>query len=459
MSERHLADRILPVLVAVIAAVGVTLTVTRLSYFTYDEGVYFHQAAEWARGRTPYTDFFVPQPPGILCLGCVAEKVGAGVGGVRAVTLLCGLILLCQTYRLARRISGPAAWAAVGFLASSAEWNYVTLEAATQTPTTVLILLAVELMQRNRLTWAGVAIGFATVFRIQAMTLLPGLGLAVLVRDGWRIGLIGNLKLANAVVVAGAIHGPLIALLSGYWEGVFAFQFDRPRMAWASRVEVLSETFGQPAVLFGLLAAVGVALKNGPLRPLGVLGLTTTAVTAFSGNSLFRPYFLAALPVLAVCGAAVVNELLERFRHPPRAWAVVAVLTVASGIGAIRLHAGLDRNRESHLRFLAEIRHTDARVWLTTDGRLMEISGKRMVTDFFATDPGGLFVRDPQRFQLWFREMLAQADAVAVTDLLARMLDAESATAVLASGKPTAYESKDGRGLLHDLAGRPPLPR
>ncbi len=481
MTGRHLADRVLPPLVVLVAALAVVHTAARLPYFSYDEGVYFHQAAEWARGRTPYTDFFVPQPPGILCVGWASEKVGVGIGGVRAFTALCGLVLLYQTYRLGRRVSDPVGWAAAGFLASSAEWTYTALEAATQTPATVLILLAVELVLAKRLGWAGVVIGLATLFRVQAMTLLPGLGLAVFVRDGFfrsrkrerrtteepsltlpaRTGPSltlpapnGLVKLASAVVVAAAIHGLLSATVPGYWEGVFQFQFDRPRMVWESRAEVLTETFGQPAAVFGLLAAAGFVLKDGGMRPLGIIGLVTAVVTAFAGNSLFRPYFVAVLPLLAVCGATAVNELLARFRHPPRAWAVVAVLTAACGIGAIRLHAELDRNREPHRQFLDAIRATPADVWLTTDGRLLELTGKRMAGDYFATDPGGLFVRDPTRFQSWFRERLVTADAVAVTDLLTMIADEDTARAVFASGKPVVFESDDGRRTFSRLAGK-----
>lgn len=445
MSDRHLADRVLPVLVVLTAARGVVLTAATVPYFSYDEGVYFHMATEWARGGVPYSDFFVPQPPGILGLGWVSVKLGFGVDGVRAISMLCGLLMLYQTYRLGRRVSAPVGWAAAGFLASTAEWTYTSIEAATQAPTVVLILLAVELMLAKRLLWAGIVIGLATVFRIQALTLLPGLGLAVLVRDGWRNGFIGNLKLATAVLVAGAIHGLLSLTRPGYWDGVFGFQFDRPRMPWGLRSEVLTETFAQPAALFGLFAAVAVVLRKGELRPVGIVALVTTAVTAFAGNSLFRPYFVAVLPLLAVCGAMVVNDILARFRYPPRGWAVVAVLTVVSGIGAIRLHAEMDRNREPHQRFLDEIRATPAEVWLTTDGRLMDITGKRMVTDFLATDPGGLFVRDPVRFQTWFREMLPKADAVAVTDLLAVIADEDTARAILNSGKPLVYESNSRR--------------
>ncbi len=454
MTGRHLADRVLPVLVMLVAALAVVHTATRLPYFSYDEGVYFHQAAEWARGRTPYTEFFVPQPPGILCVGWAAEKLGVGIGGVRAFTVLCGLVLLYQTYRLGRRVSALVGWAAAGFLASTAEWTYTALEAATQTPATVLILLAVELVLAKRLGWAGVVIGLATLFRVQALTLLPGLGLAVLARDGWRAGLIGSVKLASAVGVAVAIHGLLSMTVTGYWDGVFRFQFDRPRMPWQTRTQVLTETFGQPAAVFGLLAAVGLMLKDGGMRPLAIAGLVTAVVTAFAGNSLFRPYFIAVLPLLAVSGAAMVNELLERFRHPPRAWAVVAVLTAVCGIGAIRLHAELERNREPHRRFLDAIRDTPADVWLTTDGRLLELTGKRMVDDYFATDPGGLFVRDPVRFQVWFRELLPKADAVAVTDLLAMIADEDTARAVSASGKPVVYESDDGRRAFNELAGK-----
>ena len=458
MTGRHLADRVLPVLVVLVAAVAVVHTATRLPYFSYDEGVYFHQAAEWARGRTPYSEFFVPQPPGILCVGWAAEKLGVGISGVRAFTVLCGLVLLYQTYRLGRRASAPVGWAAAGFLASTAEWTYTALEAATQTPATVLILLAVELTLAKRLGWAGVVIGLATLFRVQALTLLPGLGLAVLVRDGLRSGLVGNVKLASAVVVAVAIHGTLAVTVAGYWDGVVRFQFDRPRMPWTDRRDVFLQTFGQPAAVFGLLAAVGVVLKNCGMRPLGGVGLMTTAVTVFAGNSLFRPYFVAVLPLLAVCGAVVVNDLLERFHHPPRAWAVVAVLTAVCGIGAIRLHAELERNREPHRRFLDAIRGTPADVWLTTDGRLLELTGKRMVSDYFATDPGGLWVRDPMRFQAWFRETLGMADAVAVTDLLVVMLvksaDSESARVLLASGKPAVFESEDGWQKFHELAGK-----
>jgi len=447
VSDRHLADRALPVLVVLAAAIGVVLTAATVPYFSYDEGVYFHMAAEWARGREPYSDFFVPQPPGILCLGWTAEKLNVGIGGVRAVSVLCGLLILYQTYRLGRRISAPVGWAAAGFLASTAEWTYTSIEAATQAPTAVVLLLAVELMLAKRLLWAGVAIGLATVFRIQALTLLPGLGLAVLIQSGWRAAFIGNLKLAAAVLVAGAIHGLLSLTVAGYWDGVFGFQFDRPRMPWGLRSEVLTETFAQPAAVFGLLAAIAVTLRKGVLRAVGIVALVTTAATAFAGNSLFRTYFIAVLPLLAACGAAVVNDILARSQYPPRAWAVVAVLTVASGIGAIRLHAEVDRKRESHRRFLDDIRATPAEVWLTTDGRLLDITGKRMVPDFLATDPGGLFVRDPVRFQAWFREMLPKADAVAVTDLLAAVADPDTARAILNCGKPLVFES-DSHQLL-----------
>src|SRR5262245_42863740 len=77
----------------------------RVAFSMYDEGVYYYQSVLFARGQVPYRDFFVPQPPALLFVGAACERIGAGLTGVRAFNWLCGLVLLLQTYRLARRIA------------------------------------------------------------------------------------------------------------------------------------------------------------------------------------------------------------------------------------------------------------------------------------------------------------------------------------------------------------------
>ena len=70
----------------------IAVLVPRFAFNLYDEGVYFYEGALWARGQTPYADYFVPQPPGIVMIGAASDLGGIGISGSRAVSLACSLV-------------------------------------------------------------------------------------------------------------------------------------------------------------------------------------------------------------------------------------------------------------------------------------------------------------------------------------------------------------------------------
>jgi hypothetical protein len=452
--------------VALCAALGVTAW--RAVHWSYDEGVYYYQACLWARGARPYTDFFVPQPPGVIALGAAAERLGLGIGGVRAVTFGCALGILYQTAALCRRVAERAGLGdptgagrvAALFVAATMEFGHTAVEAATFAPAGLLTVTAARLVVgewRWRYWAAGAVLGLATGVRVQAATLGPALAAAVVCLDGWAAGAAGVVRMGvGFAVAAAAVHaGPAVAV-PGYWNGVFGFHLVRQRVGLDHRVWTLTGFAGQPQVLFGCLAAVvQCAAARGAVRALGWAAVLGMAITTLTGNSLFRPYYLLVFPLAAAAGALAVAAVRDRIGRPAGVWAVTAVATCYSGIGVTSGIAAANRGVAVDRVFVAEIRATPADVWLTTDAKVVDAAGKRVSADYYATDPAGLELLGNARFQEWVLARLAEADAVAATELLGMLVTPDTARRILDSGKPVVYEHPEARRRLYDLAGRP----
>jgi hypothetical protein len=452
---------------AVIAAtVGLTATVLGRPAFTmYDEGVYCYQAVLLARGEMPYRDFFCPQPPGVLLIGAVCERVGAGVVGVRLVSWLCGLVLLLQAYRLAQRISvagvgDPGCRVAPVLVAVTVVFAYQSIQGATNMPAACLESAACLLVLhggRWRFVLAGVVLATATALRLQSLGAVPGLLVLVRLahgREGFgaRIaGLLGALGFGCA-----ALHLVLAAGLPGYWENVVGFQTNRVRTDWTDRGEQVWEFLQEPVAVLGLPAALWFAIQgDGRVRGVAVHALITTGVITVAGNSLSVMYYLPVLPLLAACAAVGLMRLTRGL-----AWALALVSLGAAAVRgwwvATVILAQTGPNAE-HAACVARLRSAPGEAVLTSDGRIAVLAGKRAVRDYYATDPNALQLLGPERFHAWFAAVLPGADAVVITPQLLMWMSPANAAAVRSCGKPVLFDTEFTRTVFENAYG--PVPR
>ncbi|QJW96712.1 glycosyltransferase family 39 protein [Frigoriglobus tundricola] len=447
---------------AVVAAVaGLTATALARPAFTmYDEGVYYFQAVLFARGEVPYRDFFCPQPPGVLLVGALSERIGAGLTGVRAVSWLCGLVLLAQTYRLTGRLTnegGPSVAAVL--VAVTVVFAYQSIQGATNMPAAALETAACLLVVgggRNGFVAAGLVLAAATVFRLPAVVATPGLVLLGLFAHGrsgfwpraaWLLGALG--------IACAAIHLTLAAAVPGYFDNVFGFQTARVRTDWADRGGQVWELLSEPVALLGLPAALGLAVfGGGVVRGVAVHALVTTAAVTVAGNALSVMYYLPVLPLLAACAA---RALVRAAR--PRPWALAAVIGAVAVVRGpwvatvVLAQVGPD---DEHAACVAILRTVPGAVVLTSDGRIAVLAGKRVVPGYYATDPNALHLVAPERFHAWFAAALPRADTVVVTPQLMMWMSPANAAAVRTGGKPVLFDTEGTRAAFVTTYG--PVP-
>lgn len=448
-------------LVVIAAVAGLTApALARPAFTMYDEGVYYYQAVLFARGEVPYRDFFCPQPPGVLLIGALSERIGAGLTGVRVVSWACGLLLLAQTFRLTERLAGAsAAFVAAVLVAVTVVFAFQSIQGATNMPAAVLETGACLLLLgggRNGFAAAGLVLAAATVFRLPAIVTTPGLlwlGLFAHGRTGFwsrAVWLLGTLAIACA-----AIHLTLTATLPGYFDNVVGFQTARVRTDWTDRGGQVWELLQEPAAALGLPSALWFAVRgSGAVRGVAVHALVTTAVITVAGNALSVMYYLPVLPLLAACAA---RGLVRTVGSKP--WALAAVvLAVAVGRGpyvATVVTAQMEPNDE-HAACVAALRAVPGAAVLTSDGRIAVLAGKRVVPDYYATDPNALHLVALERFHAWFAAVLPRADIVVVTPQLMMWMSPANAAAVRADGKPVLFDTERTRAAFEATYG--PVP-
>ncbi len=441
-----------------------------LSY--YDEGVYYHQGVLWAQGQRPYTDYFVPQPPGILMAGAASYRCGTGLAGVRVLTWLCGLVVLYQTFWITRRSAqrcqlappGLIGLTAAALVVCSNRFVYTCTQAGTDMPSTCLVLAVLQVLlvtECRRGMLPGALLGLSTLIRLQPASFLPGIVMMILMTDasGRRIRtaalFVGGFILAFALG-----HGALALVAPGYTEGVFLFQMQRLRVGTGEKLLILLQFLGEPHVGFAAVA-VGCTLASPvrAVRSLAWLAAYLVIVTTFSGNVLYLIYFLPSLPLLMTAASLVIASAARTIGGGP--WPhFFAVLVAACGTGLSIKSEFLDQRRLDpiHRRYIEAVRAAPGAVLLTDDGRVAVAAGKRLVADYYATDPNALFQLDPERFRGWLRDVLPQADAVGVSPKFFDWLTSADARLLRDSGKPLIFESEALERSFDSKANRVPNP-
>ncbi len=314
-----------------------------------DDGVYLGAALRTVGGSRPYRDFDFVHPPGIIYLlapfAGLAELVGEpmamhaariAIAAVGATTTL--LIYLTVAHVDARAGLLAGACYAVGAGALSGE-RTVMLE-----PVLSFCLIASIYWLGNsgrRQMLSGGLVGLAAVTKLWMLPIAPILLYVVWRRHG-RVA--ATRWLAAALVTVTVLVLPAVVLAgSGFFDQVFAYQFDRARAwhGWVPRAAHLA-VVGDITRLIGLdeqrgLAAIAVvlfllslvALWSSEGRIWAILTLATTAVV-MSGPAFFDHYaaFVAAPQAIAL-GFAAAGPLARLLRVAVPATLVVIALAAA----------------------------------------------------------------------------------------------------------------------------------
>ena len=435
---------------AVLIGVAALLAaVPRTAFTMYDEGVYYYQAVLLTRGQVPYTDYFVPQPPGILLIGAACEWIGSGIAGVRAFNWVCGLVLLAQTFRLTRRVcQGTGIRQAepfgVALVAATVVFAYQSIHGATNTPAACLEVAASLLIlgtNKRRFALAGFVIAFATAVRLPSLIAAPGLLLLIgfadgrsgfLARAAWFLGALG--------VGCAVIHLTCVVALPGYFDNVVGFQSNRVRTDWSDRAGQIREFLSEPAVILGVPAALWF-LRAGPpeLRGIAAHGLLSAVCISVAGKTLSVMYYLPVLPLFAACVAVAVVRLAEGVSRLFALVPLVAItvrVPVIVGVILVQLHPNAE-----HAACVAAVRNAPGDVVLVADGRIAVLAGKRLPADYYATDPNALHLLGREKFHEWFATMLPTVDMVVVTPPLLWWMSRGNVEQLLASGKPVFFDT------------------
>lgn len=432
----------------------------------YDEGVYYYQSVLLMDGRRPYTDFAVPQPPGILAIGSASIAAGTGVTGMRLVSWFCAMAVLYQTYWLGRCIAGRCeaespnlvGITAAAFFIVSNRTVYLLTQGATEMPALALALAATQLLLVGgpKRAWVpGVVLGLATVFRLQPASYLPGYLLLIAATNGLR----GSIRpvvlfLLGFGLTAALIHGALAALVPKYADCVFLFQFQRERMSVGEKALGLIRFLGEPHVGFAAVAVACLAAGCPPFgRGVGWYAAAVLLATSFSGNVLNLVYYVPVLPYMMTAAALVIDAAC-RALGGSRFVFVGAVTVAVAGSGLQNRFELMEQRRLDpiHRRFIDDVRSAPSETVWTLDGRIAALAGKRLVDDYYATDPNMLYARRRELFQTWIRNTLPKADLVAVTAGVVAFLRAPDARYIRASGKPMVFESDETEQAFQALA-------
>ncbi len=453
-------------LIAAIALVAL-LHAPRATFSYYDEGVYYYQSVLLAQGERPYADFAVPQPPGILAVGAASKLTGVGLPGVRLASWACGMVALYQTFWLARLVAGrcrsdnPAlvGVTAAALVAVSNRTVCALTSGATELFALCLGLAAAQLVLVGvpRRAWLpGVVLGLATLFRLQPASYLPGFLALMVAVHGPRAAIRPFLLFSFGFgLTAAACHGALSALVTNYVDCVFAFQLERTRMTFSEKVLGLLQFLSETHVGFAVVSTACLAAGRSPAgRGVGWYAAVMLVVTTFSGTVLNLLYYVPVLPFLMTAAALVVDAAGRAFGG--RAVFVAAVAVAAGGTAFQNKAELLDQRRPdaAHREFLGRLRAAPGGTVWTLDGRVAELAGKRLVADYYATDPNMLFARRRELFRAWMRETAPRADVVAVTALVVTWLTPDDARFLAGAGKELLFESEDTERSYRALLSR-----
>lgn len=164
-----------------------------------------HLMLQWDQSPLPYPDTNFG-PLHTILLWIPYKLTGQTVLPNRIMTLLFGMLMFWPLYRLVRRRFGPPeALASAALLAGLYPLSVASVVTLSEVPFVFFILLGLDLIDEltlrptirwSRLVGGALAINAACALRFEAWALLPIIGLYVLIRRGWKEGLIFNALLA-----------------------------------------------------------------------------------------------------------------------------------------------------------------------------------------------------------------------------------------------------------------------
>lgn len=359
------------VLVAVTAAAVRIIPVLRgaglYGRISYDGSVYYGAAAALSRGLTPYRDFLLLHPPGIMLALLPFAALGQlrgdaeGLAVARVAFMLLGAV---NAVLLSRILRPHGRWAAAAgglfyavFFPAVFMERSISLEAAA----TLCTLAALWLLLRPRLgtlpgtsslLLAGMLLGFGAGLKIWGVVVAAAVVAWCLRSLGVRSAVLTG---CGAALGVGLVCGPFfVAAPREMWRMVVLDQLGRPPSPKSLAVRVKDilgvagpgdlplPTVPLPVVVAALVLAVLAVVLAFTTRTgrVAVVVLTSCVALLLLTPSWFAHYAgLAAAPAALVVGAAA-SRVVE---HANRQWtiALVGVLAATSlvwsvGIGVTR---------------------------------------------------------------------------------------------------------------------------
>ena len=418
-----------------------------------NEGVYLYSASLWAGGVRPYADFFLAHPPGVIALAAGGLRLGIGMVGLRLIFWLGGFVLALLVMRLVTTGRSPREKGVLPIVAATAISltfsSEIVLDGTslvmTDLPAMLLVMVGVVCLlgrSRWRAVAAGLFVAMATVFKLQALVVLPGFFVLNWASRGLRGGTRDNLVLGISIVVlTGLIHILLADSFTHYIQDVCVFQFrrSRPRMNLASRIQVLKYVLAEPPFVLGLVgSAMLLAAREGTRRGFGWFCLVTTVALTLAGKTLCVHYYLMIIPFLSVSAAWLLVGFHRATPGIKRRAVMLGVVAVA-GIQVLNLATRIGRpirDRAWETRLIQRLRELPARTILTADPKIALLGGKSLPRDYYIPDNYPLIDAGGGSYERWVSEILPSCDCVVITSRLRRDMGRSNFDAIVRSGKP-----------------------
>ncbi|MFO0892146.1 MAG: hypothetical protein U0790_23785 [Isosphaeraceae bacterium] len=420
-------------------------------YVGEDAFVYMGSAEIVCQGKTPYVDFAMAHPPGLLMLAVPLRRLGLGMVGQGYVFFAIGLALAglvgWLTSRLGARGALAVSFGVLATLSSRLLFEHQAQVMSDLPAAVILTLSAVALLSEGwgALGVSAILLVAAAFFRLQCLTALPGLLLINWAIRGARLGTIRNIVLVALVLVLhSAVTMAIEARFPGYLKIAYGFQLSRPAISVGKRVMVINEILDYPEILLGLLAAIWLSFaKDRRVRGLALFGLATFLGAAIPGKSLYSHYFLSVLPSILVCISLLVGPGLVSGRR--RLPIMICILLVM----AMQLYDAVNRvrlGRTLHAKYspiVARVRAIPEKV-LLANPLYVVLGEKTFVDDYFA--PDYLMPLINQRFDEWLRTSVGKADALLIDKaFFGDRASPQTVRAVRDSGKPVYFATDEDR--------------
>ncbi len=444
-------------LFAAIRLVGISNTYLHV----YDEGSDYYGAMLASTGLVPYADYFYAHPPGLLVATAVAVRSGLGLGDLRIIHCLLGILLpIGAAFLTAQFVSDRWSLApplTALLVAISELYQNHSRHVLPDVPAVTLMLFAAGFFFRPSY-WSpcqsAVLLAVALLFKLQAAVILPWLGLSAIVFFGWRDGSYRLLRFALTLAfIGGAVFAALSLTIPRFFDCVVAFQARRPRLPLIERSKLAREALLSLELGLGLvMAALQLVLRDPKWRCLGLSTLVVAAGITFGANSLYDYYYFYLLPFAAASTAVMLTLIAGSGLFPfPR-----GTIAVASGMFIVLLGPTIlarvsettrhQKMVNSYKEWLADLPGDQL---LTTDPAILILGRKRAVPDYFAADPGAAALTG--QFDTWIARTVDRADVVVVNDRMLYYIGPGGIKAIRASGKPIRFRSPDNQSRWREL--------